>query len=334
MVRGCELRFRPIIVSAILAVIGFPPAALSHGIGAEIQRPLARVVIGGLISSTPLTLLVLPAVYELLSQGWERSQVRSSEIYGGYLTKSYPTMSADVLKAHLSLVERRRIMIRKISTGETFWRYSLGRPMKRRSSLAWLSILPFLYSCASLRLSGEMQTGRQALLMNKPEVALPYFQHVAETDPNYLMRFGGFQEGVWTYLGRAQYLRGQLPEARQSLEKALSRDKDDYLARLYLGLTLARSGDRSGGLKEIESGMKGIYDQLQMIVAYGTPGLFWDPRGEIRAEIQSNLGMIAGKEIDWQKLISSGEWVGQKMEEEVDLARRDEINDHDADPGV
>ena len=69
--RGCELRFRPIVVSAVVAVIGFLPAALSHGIGAEIQRPLARVVIGGLISSTALTLLVLPAICALLS-GRER----------------------------------------------------------------------------------------------------------------------------------------------------------------------------------------------------------------------------------------------------------------------
>jgi cobalt-zinc-cadmium resistance protein CzcA len=68
IVRGCEIRFRPIIVSAIVAVIGFLPAALSHGIGAEIQRPLARVVIGGLISSTALTLLVLPAVYALFAR--------------------------------------------------------------------------------------------------------------------------------------------------------------------------------------------------------------------------------------------------------------------------
>jgi len=67
ILRGCEIRFRPIMVSAIVAVIGFLPAALSHGIGAEIQRPLARVVIGGLISSTALTLLVLPAVYALFA---------------------------------------------------------------------------------------------------------------------------------------------------------------------------------------------------------------------------------------------------------------------------
>src|SRR5262249_14896427 len=65
ILRACEMRFRPIIVTAIVAVIGFLPAALSQGIGAEIQRPLARVVIGGLISSTALTLLVLPAIYAL-----------------------------------------------------------------------------------------------------------------------------------------------------------------------------------------------------------------------------------------------------------------------------
>ena len=74
IVRGCEIRFRPIIVSAIVAVIGFLPAALSHGIGAEIQRPLARVVIGGLVSSTALTLLVLPAIYGLLTRWQERRE--------------------------------------------------------------------------------------------------------------------------------------------------------------------------------------------------------------------------------------------------------------------
>jgi len=66
IVSGCEIRFRAIVVSAIVAVIGFLPAALSQGIGSEIQRPLARVVIGGLISSTALTLLVLPAICVLM----------------------------------------------------------------------------------------------------------------------------------------------------------------------------------------------------------------------------------------------------------------------------
>ena len=77
IVQGCEIRFRPIVVSGIVAVIGFLPAALSHGIGAEIQRPLARVVIGGLISSTALTLLVLPAIYAFVGRRHEGPEPRA-----------------------------------------------------------------------------------------------------------------------------------------------------------------------------------------------------------------------------------------------------------------
>jgi heavy metal efflux system protein len=77
--RGCQLRFRAIVVSAIVAIIGFLPAALSQGIGSEIQRPLARVVIGGLLSSTILTLLVLPAVYAWISGAAGRPAPEATE---------------------------------------------------------------------------------------------------------------------------------------------------------------------------------------------------------------------------------------------------------------
>jgi len=60
---GSRQRLRPVLMTALVASIGFLPVALSHGTGAEIQRPLATVVIGGLISSTALTLLVLPTLY-------------------------------------------------------------------------------------------------------------------------------------------------------------------------------------------------------------------------------------------------------------------------------
>ena len=56
-------RFRPVLMTALVAGIGFLPMALATGVGAEVQRPLATVVIGGLCTSTPLTLLVLPALY-------------------------------------------------------------------------------------------------------------------------------------------------------------------------------------------------------------------------------------------------------------------------------
>ena len=63
-----ESRLRPVLMTAMVACLGFLPMALSQGAGAEVQKPLATVVIGGLCSSTILTLLVLPAVYALISK--------------------------------------------------------------------------------------------------------------------------------------------------------------------------------------------------------------------------------------------------------------------------
>lgn len=68
VIMGCELRLRPVIMTAMVASLGFLPMALSHGDGAEVQRPLATVVIGGLLTSTILTLVVLPAIYELFTK--------------------------------------------------------------------------------------------------------------------------------------------------------------------------------------------------------------------------------------------------------------------------
>lgn len=62
-------RLRPVLMTALVASLGFVPAALSHGTGAEVQRPLATVVIGGLVTSTALTLLVMPVLY-VRTQGW------------------------------------------------------------------------------------------------------------------------------------------------------------------------------------------------------------------------------------------------------------------------
>ena len=60
---GARTRLRPVLMTALVASLGFVPMALSTGAGAEVQRPLATVVIGGLVTSTLLTLLVLPAIY-------------------------------------------------------------------------------------------------------------------------------------------------------------------------------------------------------------------------------------------------------------------------------
>ena len=68
IIESCMVRLRPVLMTALVASMGFLPMALSQGEGAEVQRPLATVVIGGLITSTLLTLLVLPAIYKTFTK--------------------------------------------------------------------------------------------------------------------------------------------------------------------------------------------------------------------------------------------------------------------------
>ena len=66
IIDGALTRLRPVIMTALVASLGFVPMALNTGIGSEGQRPLATVVIGGIVSSTLLTLVVLPALYRIV----------------------------------------------------------------------------------------------------------------------------------------------------------------------------------------------------------------------------------------------------------------------------
>jgi cobalt-zinc-cadmium resistance protein CzcA len=66
---AAETRLRPVLMTALVGALGFVPMALNTGFGGEVQRPLATVVIGGLLSSTLLTLLVLPVIYSVMGAG-------------------------------------------------------------------------------------------------------------------------------------------------------------------------------------------------------------------------------------------------------------------------
>lgn len=67
---GARERLRPVLMTTLVGSIGVIPVAASHGVGAEVQRPLATVVIGGLVTSKLLTLLVLPTLYAWMEGRW------------------------------------------------------------------------------------------------------------------------------------------------------------------------------------------------------------------------------------------------------------------------
>jgi cobalt-zinc-cadmium resistance protein CzcA len=73
---GAALRLRPVLMTAAVAILGLVPMLLSQGVGAETQRPLATVVVGGLFSSTVLTLLLLPLLYEWVEARREAASTR------------------------------------------------------------------------------------------------------------------------------------------------------------------------------------------------------------------------------------------------------------------
>ena len=75
---GAMLRLRPVLMTATVASLGLIPLLLATGIGSEVQKPLATVVVGGLVTSTLLTLVVLPAIYSWLAEWAERRRGKNN----------------------------------------------------------------------------------------------------------------------------------------------------------------------------------------------------------------------------------------------------------------
>ena len=79
VLKGTKIRLRPVMMTASVASLGFLPMAISRATGSEVQRPLAIVVVGGLITATLLTLVILPAIYALIESGWRSGKSKSAQ---------------------------------------------------------------------------------------------------------------------------------------------------------------------------------------------------------------------------------------------------------------
>jgi tetratricopeptide (TPR) repeat protein len=195
--------------------------------------------------------------------------------------------------------------------------------MNARNHLLALGFAGLLLTqgCAGLSVGQDVLAGRNALQSDRSNEAVGYLARAAAQDPNYTLT-NPLSEGVLTLLGRAYYETGQDASARATLEKALARDKDDHVARLYLGLTLVRAGERERGAKEIQSGLRGVHDQLEYLAADSYSGIFWDPTRMLRNNIKATLA----QKTDSPEVIASAHHIGTLVDREIDLARRDEIN--------
>ena len=116
-------------------------------------------------------------------------------------------------------------------------------------------------------------------------------------------------------------------ESESQLRKA---GADDYLLDQIKSIRAESSKQRriseSEGAKELAAALTSIRDQLDYLDST-RQGIFWDPNKEIRSQIQTGLSLLSAPQPDWQKVLSTSEWVGQRVEEEIDLARRGEAEE-------
>jgi tetratricopeptide (TPR) repeat protein len=182
---------------------------------------------------------------------------------------------------------------------------------------SWFSALLLISGCSGV--GGDVQAGRNALQTGRANDAVGYLSRAADADPTYRLPYR-VRPGVLSYLGRAYLETGKDKEARQTLEKAVSLDKDDPFAQLYLGIALLKTGDNERGRKEIEGGLKAIDGTLEYIAEDNVYGFFWDPGMQIRNEIRNSLAA----KLDDTQLAMAGERIGRQFDEEIDKARRDD----------
>ena len=195
-------------------------------------------------------------------------------------------------------------------------------------------LIGLVAACATIQRGSQYEQARNELLYGDPTVSLNLFERIAAADPNRLY-FSKFPEGTWTYVGRAAYAANMMPRAREALDRAVSLHREDDMAKLYLGLTEARLGERDRGVTNIDDGMRGIHDWLEWVTQAHryTYGQWWDPRREIRSTIERDLKLISQREFSWPDLIRDGEWVGRRVEEEIVLASRDEQREFNREGG-
>ncbi|MBL7690716.1 MAG: CusA/CzcA family heavy metal efflux RND transporter [Flavipsychrobacter sp.] len=115
VIEGAKIRLRPVLMTATVASLGFLPMALSTGAGAEVQKPLATVVIGGLLTATVLTLIVLPLLYILFNQRRKKSTIAISAVMLFILFSSQAnaqTTTVQTEKVRISFDEAYEIALR------------------------------------------------------------------------------------------------------------------------------------------------------------------------------------------------------------------------------
>jgi tetratricopeptide (TPR) repeat protein len=162
----------------------------------------------------------------------------------------------------------------------------------RSLSFSLILFACIIAGCAGTQTTVQVQAGRTALLSGDPASATKYFSQAAQENPNYVNDSSPLKEGIWTYVGRAQYALGQLPEARSALTESLKRNERDFMARLYLGLTLLRlpnppaKAEKSFSLQDLSFALKEQVSPKRLASLVKERGVSFDFAGDTDRELR------------------------------------------------
>jgi len=201
-------------------------------------------------------------------------------------------------------------------------------------SLCSMLFLLFLVSHASIAFSfGEgrkIMRGRDALLDGNPKAALPNFEAIAQSDPNYINCAQGLCIGIWTYLGRTYHEVGNNQKALESLKKGKGRHhQPDRFNKIYLGLVMAQTGQTKEGTAELDAGLEAMGAWLSSFAGRGITAQYWDPSGDLQKAIADTRNLLQGDKINWDKVKKDVHWLGVNFEQEVRDVHRDKQDDID-----
>ena len=158
--------------------------------------------------------------------------------------------------------------------------------------LSLAGALLFIAACATLESQSEFLTGRRALLRGEPDNALSAFDRVARSNAGFVADSVSPRRSIWTYIGRAHYNSGRYAEARAAFEKALSQLSDDYIARLYFGLTLLHPSAPSApskafSLQEVTYALREGVEPKRVATLARERGVAFDLTKETESQLQT-----------------------------------------------
>ena len=157
---------------------------------------------------------------------------------------------------------------------------------------ARIFVLLMIAGCAGIASDSEFLSGRRALLRGEPDNALASFERVAQTNPGFVPDMVSPRRSIWTYVGRAHYNAGRYPEARAAFEKAVGQINDDYIAKLYLGLTRLRTGaprapSKAFSLQEVTFALREGVESRRVAALARERGVAFDLTRETESQLQT-----------------------------------------------